>query len=81
MRMGRLFAAWGRVVGEEIAKHARVCGLYRHVLRVEVDSAAMLQEIAGLRKREILARLADELPGVHIGDLKVTLGRFEPPAE
>lgn len=50
-------AAWRRAVGPEIAAQSAVRGLARGVLEVEVESAALLQELATFYRRDILAAL------------------------
>ena len=56
-RLRRAVAAWRDAVGSESFEQSRVTGLARGVLTVEVDSAALHQELAVYRKRELLTAL------------------------
>lgn len=61
-----LFRRWKDVVGEEIASQTRVVSADRGELVVEVASAALLNELATYRTREILDALAkrEEFRGI-----------------
>ena len=67
-------AKWAEVVGPEIAAHTRVTGYERRVLRIGVDSSALLAELAGFYKEGILESLQSgerPLPAV---DVRFELG-------
>ncbi len=67
--------AWVEVLGPAIAKHTRLSRTVRQgVLTVEVDSSALLSELSGFRKAEILRGLQDRVKRRHIEDIKFKLG-------
>ncbi len=67
--------AWLDVLGPAIAKHTRLSRTIRKgVLSVEVDSPALLGELSGFRKAEILKGLHERVKRRHIEDLKFKLG-------
>ena len=71
-RMGR---AWCEIVGLETAKHTRLSRtLRRGVLLVEVDSAALLAELSGFQKTQILTALRDKVKQKYIEDIRFKLG-------
>jgi predicted nucleic acid-binding Zn ribbon protein len=70
----RLEAAWTAAVGPEAAANTRVGGLKRGVLEVEVIGAVLMQELAHFRKRPILQKLREQLPGVTVSDLRFRAG-------
>jgi len=76
MSQGGLDNAWGDVVGEVVAAQSRIAGFRGNVLKVEVASAVLLQELAGFRKTAILKSLNDSLDGYYIRDIRFQLGRF-----
>jgi predicted nucleic acid-binding Zn ribbon protein len=66
----RLEAAWADAAGPETATNTRVGGLKRGVLEIEVVGAVLMQELAHFRKRPLLERLRERLPGVIVSDLR-----------
>ena len=50
-------AKWAEVVGAEVAARTRVTGYDRRVLRIGVESSALLAELAGFYKQGILESL------------------------
>jgi hypothetical protein len=66
----RLEAAWAEAAGVEAAANTRVGALKRGVLEIEVVGAVLMQELAHFRKRPILQRLRERLPGVTVSDLR-----------
>jgi predicted nucleic acid-binding Zn ribbon protein len=56
---GRVRAKWEEVVGAEIASHTAVISFARHVLRVRVDSSALLSELSGIYRKELVAAMAE----------------------
>jgi predicted nucleic acid-binding Zn ribbon protein len=69
--------AWSAVVAPEHAVHTRVMGLRRGVLEVEVDSAALLQEIAHFHKRRLLEALRERLPAEFLKELRFRAGSWQ----
>jgi len=70
----RLEQAWSEVAGEEHARHTRVGSLRRGVLEVTVDSAVLMQELAGFHKRRLLQQLRRLLPNTVVIDLRFRAG-------
>jgi predicted nucleic acid-binding Zn ribbon protein len=68
----RVHAAWRGAAGREFCEQTRVTGLRKGVLHVEVDSAALLQELSVYRKRELLLALRQNEPTV--SDIKFRAG-------
>jgi predicted nucleic acid-binding Zn ribbon protein len=67
--------AWCEILGPEIAKHTRLSRtLRRGTLNVEVDSPALLGELSGFRKAEILRGLQERIKRKHIEDVRFKLG-------
>jgi predicted nucleic acid-binding Zn ribbon protein len=66
----RLEAAWADAAGPEAAANTRVGALKRGVLEIEVIGAVLMQELAHFRKRPLLERLRERLPGVTVSDLR-----------
>jgi len=66
----RLESAWAVAAGPEAAANTRVGALKRGVLEVEVIGAVLMQELANFRKRPILQKLREQLPGVTVSDLR-----------
>ena len=66
--------AWCDIVGPEIARHTRLARIIRGgVLRVEVDSSALLGELGGFRKGELLRGLQERVRRKHIEDIRFKL--------
>jgi hypothetical protein len=63
-RLRKVVAAWRDAAGAEFFADSRVTGFKSGILTVEVDSAALLQELAVYRKRELLMALKEKEPGV-----------------
>jgi predicted nucleic acid-binding Zn ribbon protein len=72
----KLHANWQQVVDPRLARHTRLAGLRGNVLRVEVDSAAHLQELASFYKRSILERLRAAGGAFLIRDIEFRIGSF-----
>ena|SRR5207253_8389691 len=70
----RLERAWADAVGPEAAANTRVGRLKRGVLEIEVIGAVLMQELAHFRKRPLLQRLREQLPGVTVSDLRFRAG-------
>jgi predicted nucleic acid-binding Zn ribbon protein len=69
--------AWTAAVGSEYVAHTRVLGLRRGVFEIEVNSAAMLQELAHFHKQRLLKTLRATLPGESVKDLRFRAGSWE----
>jgi predicted nucleic acid-binding Zn ribbon protein len=69
--------AWNAAVGPDYAAHTRVLGLRRGVLEVEVNSAALFQELAHFHKQRLLKALREKLPGQPPRDLRLRAGSWE----
>ena len=54
-----------------------VAGVRRGVLEVLVDNAALMQELAGFKKRKLLEALRGRLPEVPLNDLRFKAGVWE----
>lgn len=63
-----LWTEWDRVVGPQIARHARPLRLRRGLLVVEVDGPEWMQELRYL-KRELRERLNATVTGAPVRDL------------
>ncbi len=55
----RVRAKWDEVVGEDIARRTSPVSFRAHVLRVRVESSALLGELSGIYKKELLATMAE----------------------
>ena len=75
--MRGLSDAWIDTAGPDVAGHTEVAGLDRGVLRILVDSAACLHEIANFHKNEMLAGLREHEGCERIHDIEFRLGTLE----
>lgn len=50
---------WEETVGPEIAARTAVVSFTRHVLRIRVESSALLAELSGIYKKELVAAMAE----------------------
>jgi predicted nucleic acid-binding Zn ribbon protein len=67
--------AWVDMLGPAIANRTRLARTIRaNVLDVEVDSPALLQELKGFRKAEILEGLRARVKRQYIEDIRFKLG-------
>ena len=64
---------WNEVAGEETARRTKVGAIKRGVLHVHVDSSALLAELAGFRKDELLDELVDRRPELRLKNIKFRL--------
>ncbi len=71
-QLRRATAAWRDAAGAEYCEQARATSLKKGVLTVEVDSAALLQELSVYRKKDLLHALRRAEPS--ISDLKFKPG-------
>lgn len=66
----RLEQAWAAAAGPEAAANSRVGAFKRGVLEIEVVGAVLMQELAHFRKKPVLEKLREQLPGVTVSDLR-----------
>lgn len=66
--------AWAAAAGPELAGRARVGEFRRGILRVRVESSALLQELVAFRRDELLARLRENAEGLRIHELRFEMG-------
>ncbi len=76
VREEALEAEWRAAVGSEVAGHTRLAGLSGGRLRVEVDSAGLLQELATFYRKQILESLRAGKVGRGVSDIQFKLGAF-----
>jgi len=62
---------------DNVKHHARIRGLNKGVLLVEVDSSALLAELQGFMRDEIVDRLNEYLAGPIVRTFRVRLGSLE----
>ncbi len=72
-RFGPLAQAWTEMVGEAIARRTRVHDFNDGTLTVEVDSPALLHELNGFMKEDLLAGLRGGRPGRDVNALRFRL--------
>jgi predicted nucleic acid-binding Zn ribbon protein len=66
--------AWCEIVGPDVVRHTRLGrAIRRGVLRVEVDSPAVLAELSGFRKGELLKGLQERIRRKHIEEIRFKL--------
>jgi hypothetical protein len=71
--LGRAVRKWGQVAGGRLLAHSRPRALRRGLLTVEVDSSALLAELAGLRRAELIRQMAGEPDPLGVRDVKFVL--------
>ena len=74
--LGELGRTWRDIVGEEIAAHSRITEYRSGVLRVEVDSAPLLHELATYHSREVIESLRATEAFRNLSELKFRSGTF-----
>jgi hypothetical protein len=75
-RGSALVDLWEKAAGPELADRTRPYALLHGVLTVEVRGAALLAELAGFRRDELLARLATADPSGRVTGLRFRAGTF-----
>ncbi len=75
LRLEAVREKWRAAVGQEIAARTRVLGFTRGVLRVEVTSSALLQELASVYRGTITRSLAAGDRPVTVRDIRFELPR------
>ncbi len=78
VRANRVFAAWGSIVGDDIARHTRPQSLRKGTLIVHVDSSVWLAQLDRYLKGRIRGKINRSLEGplverivFRIGEIKV----------
>ncbi len=74
----RVRRKWTAVAGPEIAARTSVASFRRKVLRVRVDSSALLAELEGVYKKHLLISLAEGDDPVYVRDLSFQLSGAAP---
>ena len=75
-REGALASAWDRVAGAALSSRARPVAFRAGLLTVEVDGAALLQEVRGFRAGALLDALRAEPGGERVREIRfVPAGR------
>jgi len=74
-----LDVAWEQAVGETAARQTHVGEPRRGVLEITVGSSALLAELSGFRKQELLAALRRNAAASTIRDIRFRLGVIEDP--
>ena len=72
-KYGALAEAWVQLVGEAIGARTRICGFDEGRLVVEVDSSALLYEMNGFMKQQILAGLQGDDAGRDVVEIRFRL--------
>ena len=70
-----IWRVWDRVVGEDIARHARPAAFKGPILLVHVASSTWLHHLQYLKK-DLVARLNADLGQAVVGDIKFKIGSF-----
>jgi predicted nucleic acid-binding Zn ribbon protein len=55
----RVRRKWEEVVGADLARRTAVVSFRRRVLRVRVESSALLAELAGVYRKELVSAMAE----------------------
>ena len=75
----RIWQAWSALLGPD-ATHTRLVGLKNHMAMFTVDSSALLAELAGFRKTELLEGLQKEVRTYFVRDIRLRLQKAAPRA-
>lgn len=73
MARRQLEELWRQATGNEWATQTRILNLRNGVLNVAVGNSALLAELAGFHKQDILERLRRDPAGAGVRDLKFKL--------
>ena len=78
LEAGRLGRIWAEVVGPELSCRTRVVGSLRGgVLRIEVDSPALLGELRGFESERLHHGMRERFKRTYIRKLNFQLGTWE----
>jgi len=80
LRQYRAWQVWEKVVGPQIARHARPLRIRDRVLEVRVDQPVWMQQLR-LMAPQILQRLNQALGEELLSDIYWRRGKVEPPGE
>lgn len=72
-KYGSLVDAWAELVGDEVAARTRICAFDEGQLLVEVNSSALLHELNGFMKQQILASLQAGDAGRDVAEIRFRL--------
>jgi hypothetical protein len=75
----RIWAAWQKLLGRD-AVHTSLDGLRKNVVTFTVDSSALLSELGGFRKQELLEGLRGQVKTYFVRDLRLRLEKRRPAA-
>lgn len=75
-RRDAVFRAWETAAGVDVAAETRPSTLRRGVLTIEVRSPALLHELEGFRRDELLGRFLAAAPDGRVTALRFRLGVF-----
>lgn len=75
-RRDAMLDAWRKAAGDELAAETRPSSLRKGVLTIEVRSAALLHELEGFRRDELLDRFLAVAPEGRVTGLRFRLGVF-----
>jgi len=64
-----LMELWEQVAGADVADRTRIVAFRHNVLKIEVDSPALLHELTFFRKSELLEGLRRGQPAIPIRDI------------
>ena len=71
--IGKARKKWVKVAGRETAVHSRPRTFRRGLLTMEVDSSALLAELAGYRRKELIRALAAGPDPLGVREMKFVL--------
>jgi predicted nucleic acid-binding Zn ribbon protein len=74
---GKLSQAWETTVGKEVASHTRIKAYQNGILKVDVDSSVLLQELRGFLHRQILSELQATPGGEGIAEIVFRMGNIK----
>ncbi|WP_197489354.1 DUF721 domain-containing protein [Planctomyces sp. SH-PL14] len=66
----QLQEAWQTVAGPELSRGTRATAIKNGVLHVGVSNAALLSELVGFHRTELLAKLKTDFPHLKVRDIK-----------
>ncbi len=74
LREANLVQEWRSVVGEAVASRSKPTVVRKHILLVEVENNAWMQEIRFLQ-RKIVERIREQFPELEVEGLRLMLER------
>lgn len=76
----KLWDLWPKIVGPEVAAHARPARWYGRTLVVRVEHPAWIQEL-GFLKPHMIEKIRSTVPEVKLKDIKYEVGVLPPPTQ